>query len=426
MLMSLCSAALIAAPLIEITKLSSDYPCYVAEDASSQVVTITFAFKTSGQIGETKPGLLLALVAMLSEGAGEMDQEVFKKYLLDHNIEPYFSFDQDHLYLTFRTESKKISELLKCAELLFTSPRFHKDDLIRIKQQVIANLSQMAHMPQLKAMEAFKDFALEKKHPYNRTIREQIDTIKSLTADHLKEAWKQCIEKGRLVVAASGDINKQNTKLLQGFLKNINLPEGNPLTFQKEFPLNNLGKVRHVKEDIPQTVIMFSLPSLDRAHPDFDALQFAIQAFASGGFETRLMTEIRDKRGLAYGVGAQMVTYKMLKVILGNTATNTDNAQKVIEIIKKELKKLVDHGLTQDEFKFHQDFLMGGAPLKVSTTMQINAQIIASACDGLDPAKHVNSMQKRYGVLTLQKVNEVIQKHIHPEQLIVLSLGRGA
>ena len=419
-----CTAAFSAqTPLLEVHKIPLEAPCYITEDETSDVITLTFAFKTSGEVTQKYPGLLNVLVLMLKEGTEDMDQRAFKKYLLDHNIETSFGFTRDHLTLTFRTTKNTADEMFVAVKKILLSPRFQKDDFKKVKDQVLSDLSQQSHMPELKAKEAFEDFIL-KDHPYNIKNSQRIKTIRELKVEDLKEAWKKCTSKERLVIAVSGGVTKEIKEKLTQFVSGLNLASGEALKTDKIYSLHNIGKSHHVHEDIPQTIIMFGLPSLDRQHPDFYALSFALHAFASGYFETRLMKEIREKRGLAYGCGAAMVSNLFLKMIYGKTATNTKNVPEVINIIKTELKKLVKNGLTKEEFTFHQGYLAGKAPLMIADTLSINGQIISAACDGISPQDHINNLRARYQNLSLDTVNAVIKKHMHPEQLTIVCVGR--
>src|SRR5690606_14612227 len=101
--------------------------------------------------------------------------------------------------------------------------------------------------------------------------------------------------------------------------------------------------------DVPQAVILFGGPGVARSDPDFMAAYVVNHILGGGSFSSRLYGEVREKRGLAYGISTSLVWLKHSAVLLGGTATRADAAGETLKIIEAEFKRLATEGPTEEE-----------------------------------------------------------------------------
>lgn len=149
-----------------------------------------------------------------------------------------------------------------------------------------------------------------------------------------------------------------------------------------------------------------------------------MHVFVKSGFETRLMNEIREKRGLAYGCGASIISDNYINAVFGVTATNTQNVEQVIQIIKDEFKKFIEHGITDEEFEFHRSYLVGRSLLNLDSSFDINQAIIFAVAHGIDPKQYMQGLSKKYKEMTRKNVLDAISKHMKVDELTFVVTGR--
>ena len=409
--------------MIDVQSLPNDLqrPVWLARDTSHSVVSFGLLFKGSGQVGSDKKGLPQLLASMLDEGSGVLDSQGFKRFLLDKNIEISLRASNDHFVILCRTVRESLSDAFEAVLSMLTAPLFHEKDLDRVKNILSSNLLQQTHDPSFLAQEKYQEVALGPNHPYAIKAVESAKWILSYTAQDLQDLLSKALVTSRLFVAATGHISSEelahfvNTQLTK-------LPKGKENDVDKG-TLKNLGKTQRFQSPIPQTIIHFYQPGLPRDHPDFYAYELIVEAMGGGGdFDTRLMTELREKRGLCYSCSTRWASSLCINSLSGTTATKTETVDQTIALVRSEWEKLYEKGLTEHEFLFHVSRMIGQYPLGLTSTRAIVSELLNCAQIGLTPA-FLNEYSGHLRKLTLEQVNRVIRECIHPDQLSFVVVG---
>ncbi len=391
---------------------------------SIPVVSMALTFRNAGDRSSPSdfPGLTDLIAALLDEGAGPYDSQSFKKLLLEKNISLSVSSSQDNFTITFRTVKENVNDALELIKLILSSPRFSDEDMQRVKQQMIAGLQQSLHHPQPIAKEELQKHLLGETHPYFKRTSERIKVIPTIQAEQLRAQMKKNFTQANLEIVACGNINTE--KLIEFLEKSLaDLPKGEPTTLPQPTELKNLGKIFNVYLDIPQSLIFFAHPGISRQDPDFYALFLAVRILGSGNFESRLWNEIREKRGLAYFCNLDLFTNDLANGMIGATATKTESLEETLAVIKQEWKKLIEKGVTQEELDFHKKNIMGSFPLSFGSTLETVNALSRYRQDSL-PIDYVEKRNLYFSKLTVENVNQVIKKILHPELLTFIIVGR--
>ena len=122
------------------------------------------------------------------------------------------------------------------------------------------------------------------------------------------------------------------------------------------------GKIDVIRRAIPQSIVAFGQPGLKRADPDWYAAYVMNYVLGGGGFSSHLMTEIRVKRGLAYGVQSYLVPYNHAALIEGGVATRNDRVAESLQLVRDEWRRMADKGVTAQELADAKTFLNGSFP----------------------------------------------------------------
>ena len=261
-----------------------------------------------------KGGAVNLMTALIEEGTGDLDSQGFAAARDSLAASFSFSSDSDTVAVSaqFLTENRdQAVDLLRQA---ITAPRFDADAIERVRGQVLAGLRSDAKDPEAIAGNLFRTKAFGD-HPYGRDGDGTIDSVTALTRDDLVAAHQATLARDRVFVAAAGDISPEELGLLLDTLLG-GLPEtGAPQIGRADVALT--GGVTVEPFPGPQSVILFGHSGIKRDDPDFFAATILNEVLGGSGFSARLMTEVREKRGLTYGIGTSLVGYDQAELVMG-------------------------------------------------------------------------------------------------------------
>ena len=227
----------------------------------------------------------------------------------------------------------------------------------------------------------------------------------------------------RIYVSAVGDMTAAELgPLLDRLLGD--LPEtGAPLPEHVDYALP--GGVDVVEFDTPQSVVSFAQPGITRDDPDFIPAYIMMEIFSGGGFSSRLMEEVREKRGLTYGIGASLYPMDNAELIIGSVSSANDKVAETIEVIKAEWAKLAEDGITQEELDRAKTYLTGAYPLRFDGNGRIANILVGMQMTDL-PIDYPETRNELVDAVTLEDINRVVDRIIEPERLHFVVVGKPA
>ncbi len=176
---------------------------------------------------------------------------------------------------------------------------------------------------------------------------------------------------------------------------------------------------------VPQSSVTFGQAGPKRDDPDWYAAYILNDVIGGAGFRGRLMQEIREKRGLAYGVSTELVPYRHAGLILGSVATENSRVAESIALIRAEWQRMHDAGPSEAELQEAKDYLIGSFPLSLDSTRRIAATLVQLQIDKLG----IDYLDRRAGLLggvTLQQARDVARKLYDPAGLSFAVVGNPA
>src|SRR3984893_15177036 len=321
---------------------------WLVEDYAIPLIALEFVFKggsTQDPIG--KPGAATLLSGLLDEGAGAYDSDGFHRALAEDAIEMSFSADRDILTGRLQCLSRNSARAFALLQLAVTEARLDAESYERVVSQIAAALKREANDPDFVAGRSFRALAYPN-HPYGRPVRGELSTLPTLTRANLIEMRAATFARDNLKIAAVGAIDAAT---LAGHLDDVfgRLPGKASLNLVAPGAFSGTG-TRHVDPiDVPQSTIRFGREGLARRDPDFIASMVVNHILGGGIFSARLFREVREKRGLAYSVYSQLVTYDHAAMFYGGTSTKNERAAESMAVIEKEISCLSDFGPTEEE-----------------------------------------------------------------------------
>jgi len=175
--------------------------------------------------------------------------------------------------------------------------------------------------------------------------------------------------------------------------------------------------------DTPQSVALFAQPGIDRDDDDFFAAYLMNNILGGGSFESRLMTEVREKRGLTYGVYSYLMSKELANVYMGSVASANDRIAEAIQVIRDEWTRMATDGVTEKELQDAKTYLTGAYPLRFDGNAQIAGILTGMQLQGL-PIDYITTRNDKVNAVTLEVANRVARELLDPERLRFVVVGK--
>ncbi|MFN4056703.1 MAG: M16 family metallopeptidase [Roseinatronobacter sp.] len=428
MIRALFLAANLVLPLsakaeIDITPVTtpSGLTAWLVQEPSIPFVAIDLVF-VGGSVLDApdKLGATNLMTALLEEGAGDMDAQAFATRSEELAARLGFDSGRDTITVSARFLTEDADAVIDHLRLALTQPRFDADAIERVRGQMQAQLRRDALNPNSMASRAFAAAAFGD-HPYGRPTDGTPETVAALTRYDLIAAHEAAITRDRVFIGAAGDIAPDAlAALLDKLFDGIPVATA-PLPERVAFQAAPGEQV--IDFDNPQSVVAFGHRGIPRDHPDFMAAFVLQEVFGGGRFGTRLMTSLREERGLTYGVGTGLASGTYGDSFQGRVSTDNANVPQVIELLRAEWARVTESGLTADELTRVQTYLTGAYPLRFDGNGSIASILSSMQFQGFD-IDYVNRRNDLVRALTLDDVNRVARDLFHPDELVFIIVGR--
>lgn len=417
---------LAAAPLraeIDITEVTSPggINAWLVQEETIPFVALELRFKGGASLDlPGKRGATNLMTGLLEEGAGDLDSRVFAERV--ESLAASFDFDigDDAVSVSARFLTENQDEALALLRDALIQPRFDQEAIDRVKAQVVSVVRRDAQDPDNIVGVAF-DKMLFGDHPYGSSIEGTEESIAALTRDDLIAAHKGALARDRVYVGAAGDISPEE---LEGLLDTLlgELPAtGTPQAADVE--VSTEAGVTVVPFDVPQSVALFGHEGISRDDPDFFSAYVLNEILGGGGFEARLMEEVREKRGLTYGVYSYLVPKDNAALYLGRVSSANDRIAEAIQVIRDEWTKMAENGVTEEELATAKTYLTGAYPLRFDGNGPIANILVGMQMDDL-PAEYVNTRNAQIEAITLEDIKRVAARILKPEALHFVVVGQ--
>lgn len=428
LILSFCALVVLALPAgaevnIKEVKSEAGLTAWLVEDHSIPFVALEIRFRGGASLDAPgKRGAINLMTGLLEEGTGEMDARAFARET--EALATSFGFDvsDDSLSVSarFLTENRDASIALLRAAL--QEPRFDEQAIERVRQQVLSGIRSEAKDPNDIAGRSFDQIAFGD-HPYASSLSGTEESVTALTRDDLLDAHKAVLAQDRIYIGAVGDITPEELAALMDELLS-GLPEqGAPMPPMAEITIP--GGVTVVPFETPQSVALFGHEGIPLEHPDYFAATLLNQILGGGGFESRLMEEVREKRGLTYGVYSYLVPKDLAATYLGSVSSANDRIAQAIEVIRAEWSKAAAEGVTQAELDDAKTYMTGAYPLRFDGNGPIAQIMVGMQMSGL-PIDYIATRNDRVEAVTLEDVKRVAGELLDPDGLHFVVVGQPA
>ncbi|AUH35330.1 peptidase M16 [Paracoccus tegillarcae] len=394
---------------------------WLVEDHSIPFIAMTLEFEGGASLdAPDKRGAVNLMTSTIEEGAGKMRAEEFAATLETLGASTSFNAGNDEVTISFRALSENLDASADLLAMALAQPRFDDDAIERVRAQVQAVIRSGDSDPQTIAA---KELARQAwgDHPYGSSLNGTAQSVGKLTRQDLVSAKNRVLARDRVHIGVAGDITPEE---LEPLLDKIlgGLPETGTAPLPEAVDLQLTGGLTVVDWDSPQTIIAFAGPGLPLEDPDYFAATVTNHIMGGGGFSSRMMDEIREKRGLTYGVRTGLATGLYGQTWTGGMASANDKVAEGVDLIRQEWARMAE-GVTEQELNDAKTYLTGEYSLRFDGNRAIASILAGMQLIGL-PADYVNTRNDQVEAVTAEHVQRVAQRLLDTDNLRFVLVGR--
>lgn len=395
---------------------------WLVQDKSAPALSLAFSFSggtASDPAGQS--GVTSLMATLLTDGAGPLDAQAFRQRQEDAAASLSFSASLDRLGGSLRVLSASREEGFELLRLALTQPRFDAEMIEQRRAQTIASINQANQRPGSVAGRTLMETEFAG-HPYARDPDGTPDDLRKLARPELKQRAADLLLRNSLVVAAVGDIDEAELgRLLDRAFGS--LPLGTPPALPPEWKPPTRARVVVVERPVPQSTALLALPGVARDDPDWYAALVMNHILGGSGQQSRLFSEVREKRGLAYGASSSLRVYKRAALLVMSTASANERIAEALRVVRAELARLRLEGPTEQELADARTYLTGALSLSLDSSGAIASLLHSLQVDNLTP-DHLTRRAALIAAVKIDDVRRLARRLLRDDVLTTVVVGK--
>jgi zinc protease len=335
------------------------------------------------------------------------------------------SVSGERAILRIRTLSRKDlrDRAVQLAAIMLSAPTYDTNILAREKQRTITSLLEAETKPEYVLERRFKKMVYG---DYPLANTPSVQSVGAITAEDLKQFHRRFYRGDRMIVSIVGDVDQaQANEIVQTLLKKI--PQSGPaiaaLPELQRSPVEPLSQREvQIPFDSQQAHIAMGMTAVARNNPDYFPLLVGNYVLGGGGFVSRLMSEVREKRGLAYSVFSYFAPGKDTGIFQAGLQTKGDQGSLALEVMSDTIAKFIADGPTVSELAAAKANLMNGYPLRIDNNRKLLDNVSSIVWNDL-PLDTMETWTKQIEAVSLEQVTAAFQKYLAMDRMKIVVLG---
>ena len=366
-----------------------------------------------------KAGLAALTRGILDLGTQQRDETAISEQLADIGAALGGGADTDRASISLRTltDADKLPAALNILRDVLQQPRFDAAILEREKTRTIAGLKEAMTRPDSIAGKAFWE-AMYPNHPYGRQATPE--SVASLNRADLLDFHRRLYTAGNASISLVGQLNRQQAEKIAEDLSAA-LPAGQAPSLPPA-PVAAPATTKALPHPASQAHISLGLPAIERGHPDFFPLMVGNYTLGGGGFVSRLVKEVRDKRGFAYSVYSYFAPLRHAGPFQIGLQTQRNQAGEAIKVVRQVLDEFIANGPSPDELAAAKANLSGSFPLRLDSNAKLLANIAVIGFYGL-PLDYLDHYQAKVEAVTVDEVKRAFSRHVRTDRLMTVTVA---
>lgn len=386
------------------------------------MLDVSLAFAAGSAYDGKDYGLSALTTHMMNQGNAGKDATAMAESLADNGSQFNAESGKDMVIFNLRTltSQKQLAESVATFSQIITHPDFPQDAFVRQKDQQLMSIQQIQESPdEVASLHFFQ--ALYHDHPYGHAITGSSKSVNAIQKKQLVDFYKHYFVGSNAILVLVGAVDSTQAHQLAEQLTG-ELPQGNPAS--PIGPAPQLVSAATVKVPYPssQTLVRLGQIGIEHHNPNYFPLVVGNYILGGGSLVSRLALEVREKRGLTYGVDSQFVPMSGNGPFLISLATKGNQAKTALKLTEDILQTFINTGPDQQELDAAKQYLTGSYPLSLASNRNIANLLLRMAFYQL-PDNYLDTYVARINAVTIADIKKAFKEQIHPNQLLLVEVG---
>lgn len=424
-LLLLVSQASLATAKIEHWTTAQGSRVFFVQADALPMVDIQVVFDAGSARDGQKFGLASLTSALLDTGAGvwNADQIAQRFENVGANFGTSVSGDMASLSLRTLTEPALFDSAVETMHVILTKPLFKRPDFLREQNRALAAIKQGEESPAEVASIAFSQ-KLYGTHPYAHPDAGNKETVSKIKSSDLVQFYRQYYVSNNAMVVIVGNLSKQQAEQTAEKLL-ADLPAGQKPEAIPDVFMPTRTSQQHIEFPSTQTHVLVGLPGTYRKDPDYFKLYIGNHILGGSGLVSKLFSEVREKRGLAYSASSAFMPMLKPGPFTVSLQTRNDQTKQALEVLNSTLKDFINNGPSQAELDAAKLNIIGGFPMRFDTNKKLAGYVAMIGFYEL-PLDYLDTFRQKIEATTIEAITEAFKRHVNTELLQTVTVGNSA
>lgn len=368
------------------------------------------------------PGIAMLVDTMLNDGnAGLTETQMAEGFEgVGADYAHWTNQDMTVFQLKTVTEKDKLDRALNYFTKIF-QPDFPAKAFAREKAQQKIIISRQDESPETVAKKAFFA-AIYPNHPYGHPILGTEASVKKIQLQNLKSFYRQYYVAPNAMISIAGAVDLEAAKTIAEAITQY-IPMGKKATPLPQAPEITQAFQKNIPYPSTQTIACLGQSGITYHDPDYFPLILGNYTLGGDTLISQLGNEIRQKRGLTYGINSTFEPLAATGPFGIFFATRTEKAPEALKVTQETLKQFLKNGPSAKELTAAKRFMRGNFPLRFATNADIANILFIIEFYGL-PLDRLDTYLDKMNAVTAEQIKNAFQKHIHPEKMVTITVGK--
>ncbi len=387
------------------------------------MLNISIAFAAGSAYDGKQLGLSTLTTNLINQGNAGMDATKIAENLADTGAQFVSENSRDMTALNLKTLTKPdaLGKALETFTAIITQPDFPKEAFDREKSQQLLAIAQTQESPDDVANQILFE-KLYGDHPYAHPINGNKDTVLAMSTADVRNFYKRFFVSANAVVVMIGAIDTNQAHQIAEQIT-AGLAKGEPAPAIPRATPPKAGEKISVDFPSSQTILRIAQIGIDHHDPDYFPLTVGNYILGGGALVSILSREVREKRGLTYGVSSQFLPMPGNGPFIISLSTQNKEAATALKVTQDTLASFINNGPTEQELIAAKQHLMGSFPLSLASNASIANMLLRIAFYHL-PENYLDTYVARIGSVTTAEIRKAFQKQIHPDKMLLIAVGK--
>jgi len=417
------STVVTATPNIQHWQSASGAKVLFVEDHDIPMLDVAVTLQAGSSFDTAdKSGVAGMTHQLLDAGADGLSEDEISRGMADVGAQFGGGFDQDSSSLSLRTLSSPAErdKALSIMATVLQHPLFPEAILAREKVRLIADLKEADTKPEHIAEKTLQK-AVFGTHPYALLGSGDVDSVEKITVQDLRDFYRTHYQAAYAVVAIMGDATRSQAEAIAQQLT-AQLPKSAAPAALPKVVMKISASEQRIPHPATQSHILIGAPGVARGDPDYFPLFVGNYILGGGGFASRLMNEVREKKGLAYSVYSYFMPLKQPGEFQIGLQTKKDQADEALNLVRKTLDDFIAKGPTEKELIAAKQNIIGGFPLRIDSNRKILGYLSVIGFYDL-PLTYLDDFTHNIDKVTIAQIRDAFKRHIDPQAMATVIVG---